>query len=105
MDPAERPWLSRAFTALSDPLARDVLEAIRSEPGVTVSGLCDAFPVSRFTIMRELNALEDADLVRRERDGRTKQLFVEGRSFARLADGWLRRMADDEPAPKNPKEA
>jgi DNA-binding transcriptional ArsR family regulator len=55
--------------------------------------------------MRELNALEDADLVRRERDGRTKQLFVEGRSFARLADGWLRRMADGAPASQNPKEA
>lgn len=49
--------------------------------------------------------LVNADLVRRERDGRTKQFFVEGRSFARLADGWLRRMAGGAPAPQIPKEA
>jgi len=89
----EGPWLNRAFTALGDPLGRDVLEAMYSEPGITVSGLCDAFPVSRFTIMRQINALEDADLIYRERDGKTKRLFIESRAFSRLANGWLRRMS------------
>lgn len=89
----ERPWLTRAFTALGDPLGRDVAEAIRERPGVTVSDLCARFPVSRFTIMRQLNALEDAGLLRRERKGKTKCLFLRRSAFDRLATGWLRQMA------------
>ncbi len=90
---SDRPWLNRAFTALGDPLARDVLEAVRKKPGATVSELCEAFPVSRFTIMRQLNALEDAGLLRREREGKTKRVFLQRDMFGRLADGWLRKMS------------
>lgn len=93
LDDNERPWLSRAFTALGDPLARDVLEAIKEAPGVTVSDLCEVFPVSRFTIMRQLNALEDANLVLRKREGKTKCLFLREDGFERLAAGWLKQMA------------
>ena len=88
----DRPWLNRAFTALGDPLARDVLEMIKDTPGVTVSDLCDEFPVSRFTIMRQLNSLEDAGLLRRERQGKTKQLFLNVEMFTRLTEGWLKQM-------------
>jgi DNA-binding GntR family transcriptional regulator len=64
-----------------------------AEPGVTVSGLCNAFHVSRFTILRQINALEDENLMRRERVGKTKRLFIESRAFSLLANGWLRRMS------------
>jgi len=89
----ERPWLSRAFIALGDPLARDVLVAVKERPGITVSGLCELFPVSRFTIMRQLNALEDASLVRREREGKTKLLYLRTEMFTRLVTGWLKQMS------------
>ena len=88
----ERPWLTRAFTALGDPLARDILEAIKQAPGITVSDLCAEFPVSRFTIMRQLNALEDAHLVLRKRQGKTKCLFLQEKEFRRLSAGWLKDM-------------
>ena len=78
-----RALLNRAFTALGDPLARDVREA----PGITVSKLCDAFPVSRFTIIRQLNALEDAELLLRERDGKSKRIFLQLAGFERLKTG------------------
>lgn len=89
----ERPWLTRAFAALGDALARDVLEAVKERPGITVSDLCAAFPVSRFTIMRQLNALEDASFVRRKRKGKTKCVFLQEDAFDRLASGWLKKMA------------
>ena len=89
-----RAWLNRAFTALGDPLGREVVEAVRNSPGITVSELCEAFPVSRFTIMRQLNALEDAELLRRERDGKTKRIFLQRAGFERLTTGWLQQMAE-----------
>lgn len=88
----ERSWLSRAFAALSDPLTRDILETVKESPGVTVTELCDEFPVSRFTIMRQLNALEDAYLLRREREGKTKRIFLQVDRFQRLSSGWLTKM-------------
>lgn len=43
--------------------------------------------------MRQLNALEDAGLVRRKRKGKTKCVFLQEDAFDRLANGWLKKMA------------
>lgn len=69
--------------------------AIKADPGATVSGTCENFPVSRFTIMRQLNSLEDAGFISREREGKIKRLYLRAEMFDRLSAGWLRHMAEE----------
>ena len=86
-------WLNLAFTALSDTLKREIVQIISLEPGISVNELCARVPVSRFTIMRNLNSLEEAELLHRKRVGKTKQLYVNHAQFARLSAGWLKKFS------------
>lgn len=89
----ERLWLNLAFTALSDALRREMVEIIRAEPDISVNTICARFPVSRFTIMRHLNILEEAQLLTRKRQGKLKLLQIDQKQFARLSQGWLKKIS------------
>lgn len=91
---SESPWLNRAFHALSDPMRREIIEIIQRHPVMTVNELCERFPVSRFVVMRHLNALEDGEIVVRVREGKEKQLFVDQESLLALKGGWLQKMTN-----------
>ena len=86
------PWINRAFNALADPVRREIIELIAGNPGVTVNEICACFSVSRFTIMRHLNVIEDAQLLYRERKGTTKHLYLDLGRFEDLRNGWLKRV-------------
>jgi DNA-binding transcriptional ArsR family regulator len=86
---SDGPWLSRAFLALSDPLRREIIEEIIINPSISVSDICARYPVSRFTIMRHLNILEDGQLLYRKRDGNAKRLYIDQSNIEKLANGWL----------------
>ena len=75
-------------------MRREIIEIIRRYPGMTVNELCERFPVSRFVIMRHLNALEDGEIIVRVREGKEKQLFVDQGSLIALTGGWLRKMTN-----------
>ncbi len=75
-------------------MRREIIEIIQRHPGVTVNELCERFPVSRFVIMRHLNALEDGEIIVRVREGKEKQLFVDQESLIALTGGWLQNMTD-----------
>lgn len=94
---SERPWLNRAFTVLGDPLCREIIELIIQKPGLLVSEVCQQFAVSRFAIMRHLNLLEDAQLLTRERIGKTKKLYIDQANLARLSQGWLAKVSTQKP--------
>jgi DNA-binding transcriptional ArsR family regulator len=64
------------FRALSDSSRRKILDLLVKDPGINISDLCDHFPTSRFAIMKHLNILEDAGLIKRERDGNTRRIFI-----------------------------
>ena len=88
-----RATLSGIFFALSDPTRRQIVERVAREPGLTVSAICDGFPLSRFAVMRHLNVLEDAGVVRREADGRERHVYLGDTGFDRLAIDWLAGIA------------
>ncbi len=89
----ERPWLNRAFTALGNPLCREIIEMIVAKPGLTVNDVCAQYSVSRFSIMRHLNLLEDAEILSRTRDGKTKRLFIDQANLSQLSGGWLAKVS------------
>lgn len=84
-----RATLNRCFAALADPMRRELIEILVRQPGLTVGDVTGRFKVSRFTVMRHLNVLEEADLLYRERSGTSKNLYINRSKLAELHGGWL----------------
>jgi DNA-binding transcriptional ArsR family regulator len=64
--------LDRTFAALSDPKRRDILERLTAGPA-TMSELARPYGLSLPGVMKHVRILEDAQLVRTEKRGRTRE--------------------------------
>jgi len=64
--------LDRAFSALSDPTRRAILERLGRGPA-TISELAHPFGISLPGLMKHVRILEQADLVTTEKHGRTRE--------------------------------
>ncbi|MEX0589965.1 MAG: metalloregulator ArsR/SmtB family transcription factor [Xanthobacteraceae bacterium] len=67
----QEPVLDRTFAALADPTRRALLAQLNEREGVSVSELARPFPVSLPAVMKHLDVLSDAGLIRRTKTGRT----------------------------------
>jgi DNA-binding transcriptional ArsR family regulator len=85
----DRP-LDRTFAALADPTRRALLAHLAAEPGVSISELARPFPVSLPAIMKHLDVLSDAGLVRREKTGRIVRCQLNAAPMEAALD-WLNR--------------
>jgi DNA-binding transcriptional ArsR family regulator len=63
--------LDRTFAALSDPTRRGILERLGSGRA-TISELAEPFGISLTGLKKHVQVLEEADLVRTEKVGRTR---------------------------------
>ena len=63
--------LDRTFAALSDPTRRGILERL-GRGRATISELAEPFGISLTGIKKHVRVLEDAELVRTEKVGRTR---------------------------------
>jgi DNA-binding transcriptional ArsR family regulator len=82
--------LDRAFAALSDPTRRTMLARLEQEPGLTVSALAQPLPIKLPTVLKHLDVLSQAGLVRREKQGRTVTVSLTPDPLKAAAD-WLNR--------------
>jgi DNA-binding transcriptional ArsR family regulator len=62
--------LDRTFAALADPTRRAMLAQLSAGTSVSVSELARPFPMSLPAVMKHLDVLSDAGLVRRTKTGR-----------------------------------
>jgi len=76
-----------AFSALAHPLRREIIERL-SEGPATVGVLTRNFPVSKPTISRHLQILEEAGVVTRVVVGRYHRLALGSRALADAED-WI----------------
>ena len=60
-----------AFAALADPTRRAIVDRLAREPEATVSELAAPFAVSLPAVMKHLDVLARANLIAREKSGRT----------------------------------
>jgi DNA-binding transcriptional ArsR family regulator len=79
--------LDSVFGALADPTRRAILARL-AQGEATVGELAAPFDMSLPAISKHLTVLEQAGLLRRERDGRTRRCHLEAAALAR-ATGWL----------------
>jgi DNA-binding transcriptional ArsR family regulator len=88
--------LDRTFAALADPTRRGIVERLGAG-SATISELADPFGISLTGIKKHVRVLEEAELVRTEKVGRTRQCSL---GPGRLDDleqwmGQYRRMLDE----------
>ena len=67
--------MDKVFHALASQTRRQILDIVQTEPGVSVTGVCRHFDVSRIAVMKHLTVLEDAGLLISEKNGRTRSLY------------------------------
>jgi DNA-binding transcriptional ArsR family regulator len=65
------PSLDRTFAALGDPTRRAMLARLEVDRALTVSALAEPLTIQLPTVLKHLNVLAEAGLVRRTKQGRT----------------------------------
>ena len=84
--------LDRAFAALSDPTRRAMLARLEAERELSVTDLARPFAIKLPTVLKHLDVLGEAGLVRRVKRGRTVTVTLTPDPLKAAAD-WLDRYA------------
>jgi DNA-binding transcriptional ArsR family regulator len=79
--------LDRTFAALSDPTRRGILERL-GRGRATISELAEPFGISLTGLKKHVQVLEDAELVRTEKVGRTRWCSV-GSQDLDVIERWI----------------
>jgi DNA-binding transcriptional ArsR family regulator len=82
--------LDRTFAALADPTRRALLAQLDREDGLSVSELARPFAVSLPAIMKHLDVLSDAGLVKRHKTGRVVACSLTAQPMEQAME-WLNR--------------
>ena len=82
--------LDRTFAALSDATRRALVMRLAQQPGLSVSELATPFAMSLPAVMKHLDVLSDAGLVKRTKAGRTVACRLDAEPM-RDAFEWLNR--------------
>jgi DNA-binding transcriptional ArsR family regulator len=82
--------LDRTFAALSDATRRALVMRLAQQPGLSVSELATPFAMSLPAVMKHLDVLSDAGLVKRNKAGRTVACLLDAKPM-RDAFEWLNR--------------
>ena len=82
--------IDRTFSALADPTRRHVLLRLKDEPGLSVSELARPLSLKLPGMMKHLDVLSDAGLIKRTKTGRTVSVHL---SVAPMQEAvaWLNR--------------
>lgn len=84
--------LTAVFSALADPTRRRILERLASKTESRVTALAKPFRMSLPAISKHLRVLEEAQLVKRQRQGR-EHIIRANRSGLKVAQKWIARHA------------
>jgi DNA-binding transcriptional ArsR family regulator len=86
-EPADK--LDPVWKALSDPTRRAILDRLR-EGSQTTTQLVEAFPrLSRFGVMKHLEVLREADLVRTREEGRQRVNSLHVIPIRQIYERWV----------------
>ena len=81
--------MDAVFRALSDPARRRLLDRLNERNGLTLSELCADMGMTRQSVSKHLDVLEEAGLVATSRRGREKLHFLNAAPINDIADRWI----------------
>jgi DNA-binding transcriptional ArsR family regulator len=87
---SEAPSLDAVFGALSDPTRRRILDLLARKNESCVTDLAKPFSISLPAISKHLRVLENAGLIKRERNGRVHRLQLRPQPMSEAAE-WIGR--------------
>jgi uncharacterized protein YndB with AHSA1/START domain/DNA-binding transcriptional ArsR family regulator len=79
------------FRALSDPSRRGLLDSLNQRNGQTLRELCAGLDMTRQSVSKHLDILEDANLVTIVRRGREKFHYLNAAPINDIAERWINR--------------
>lgn len=82
------------FRALGEYHRRTMLVLIAQQPGLALSDISEQFAISRFAVMKHLNILEAAQLIRRETDGKSKRHYFIYEPIEQQVMPWLAQLRE-----------
>jgi DNA-binding transcriptional ArsR family regulator len=85
-----QPNLDRTFQALADPTRRALLAHLEGVDSLSISDLARPLPMTLPAVMKHLDVLSDAGLIRREKQGRTVNCRLSPEPM-REAMAWMER--------------
>ncbi len=85
--------MDNLFSALANPIRRNLLDRLREEDGQTQTQLEQFQPVTRFGLMKHLAVLEQAGLITTRKVGREKRHYLNPIPIQEMADRWVSRFA------------
>ena len=77
------------FKALADPSRRQLLDRLRTKPGLTLSELCEKHDMSRQAVTKHLRLLEAANLVVTRKQGREKWHYLNPAPIHEIYMRWI----------------
>lgn len=80
--------MDAVFQALGNKARRRMLDIVKASPGIGVGALAKEFEVSRIAVMKHLNALESANLIVSQKDGRVRRLYFNAAPIQMIHDRW-----------------
>jgi DNA-binding transcriptional ArsR family regulator len=82
--------LRDAFSALSDPTRREILEQLRVQGTLTAGAIAACFPeISRAAVSKHLRVLRESGLVRADEAGREQHYTLDAAPLVRVHREWL----------------
>ena len=81
--------MDAVFRALSDPGRRRLLDRLNERNGLTLTELCADMSMTRQSVSKHLDVLEEADLVTTLRRGREKLHYLNAAPINDIADRWI----------------
>ncbi len=92
--PGVHDKLDPVWKALSDPTRRAILDLLRQKPHMTTE-IVEAFPhLSRFGVMKHLDVLREAQLVRTEEVGRQRLNSLNVTPLRQIYERWVTPFED-----------
>jgi DNA-binding transcriptional ArsR family regulator len=86
--------MDAVFRALADPTRRDLLDALFTQDGQSLTALEGRVPMTRFGVMKHLKVLEEAGLVVARKRGREKLHFLNPVPIRLIHDRWVSKYAE-----------
>jgi DNA-binding transcriptional ArsR family regulator len=80
--------LDRTFGALAHPIRRAILTRLARDGSASVSELAEPFDVTLMAVSKHLKVMEEAGLIRREKDGRVHRCSFDPEAIAE-ANAWI----------------
>ncbi len=76
------------FSALAHADRRRILDIVKAHPGCNVQEVAAHFATSRIAVLKHINALEKAELLLTEREGRERRLYFNAVPIQVIYDRW-----------------